>query len=74
LWIRGRGRRISGHTEGARQKRKETEVIAGSFPERVWLGFESERTRLFSKSKVLMVLSKGTIVEPNFELLDADDN
>ena len=28
----------------------------------------------FSKSNVLTVLSKGTIVEPNFELLDADDN
>ena len=49
--IRGRGRRISEHTEGARQKRKETEVIAGSFPGRVWLGFESERTRLCLKSE-----------------------
>ena len=49
--LRGRGRRISEHTEGARQKRKETEVIAGSFPERVWLGFESERTRLCLKSE-----------------------
>ena len=28
----------------------------------------------FWKSNVLTVLSKGTIVEPNFELLDADDN
>ena len=28
----------------------------------------------FSKSNVLTVLSKGTIVELNFELLDADDN
>src|SRR5262245_12991525 len=27
-----------------------------------------------SESKVLMMLAKGTIVEPNFKLLDADNN
>ena len=77
-------RRTSPDTAGKAEIRVPTKAPAGTHPVKSDV-FSSKvliisgdsaslHATNFWKSNVLTVLSKGTIVEPDFELLDADDN
>jgi len=77
-------RRTSPDTTGTAEIRVPTKAPAGTHPVKSdvfsskVLIISGDSASLYAsnfwKSNVLTVLSKGTIVEPNFELLDADDN
>ena len=77
-------RRTSPDTAGTAEIRVPTKAPAGTHPVKSdvfsskVLIISGDSASLYamnsSKSNVLRVLSKGTIVELNFELLDADDN
>ena len=77
-------RRTSPDTTGTAEIRVPTKAPAGTHPVKSdvfsskVLIISGDSASLYamnsSKSNVLRVLSKGTIVELNFELLDADDN
>ena len=77
-------RRTSPDTAGRAEIRVPTKAPAGTHPVKSdvfsskVLIISGDSASLYAmnslKSNVLTVLSKGTIVEPNFELLDADDN
>ena len=77
-------RRTSPDTAGKAEIRVPTKAPAGTHPVKSdvfsskVLIISGDSASLYAsnfwKSNVLTVLSKGTIVEPNFELLDADDN